>query len=648
MKTKFYLILIVLMNAHAAFSQFNKEVLFNMENVDLLTRPNAPNTYDFGMGVKSINLDATKQATPGSKAFINYYCSEDYVGIHFFSDIFNSSNNQHADWSKYSQNAYITFWINTNDGGAVILVIGWNDGTSSEKYWSSHNITINTNGKWEKHFIKLSDLVYRDNWGNGEITFPDLTIEPKLLTVVFENPRKDISSSPMVNLSIDDIEIWDTPLDAPLKVIASEDRDIVCGEYTQLSASTNYQGAEKLSYLWTPSEGLSAVDIPNPIINISSNTTYTVTVTTPDAGSAKDSVNVKIQPLTVSIQNQIISCGNTAQLKLNTNYTGTDQLKYKWTPSDGLSSDSIENPFVTLNAIVEYSVEVKTENGCTANSRFVLNPSVIDIGASICMVTVDSADKNVVVCQQDPNAAVDSFYIYRESLNQTDQYDLIGKISNSETNEFVDSNSNTRLQSNKYKIAIKDICGFTTSKSAAHKTMHLMVNRGVGNNWNLIWEPYIGAPISNYKIFRGTSKSDLIQIGSSSGSNISFTDETSPTGDVYYQVALELNQSCTRLKSAGNVFIRSNIINTKEISTNIITKSKTEAITFPNPATDVLNIRTSGSSNLSILIFDLNGKQVFCKQINAESIDISNLSKGIYTLKLNDSGSITVSKFVKE
>lgn len=105
---------------------------------------------------------------------------------------------------------------------------------------------------------------------------------------------------------------------------------------------------------------------------------------------------------------------------------------------------------------------------------------------------------------------------------------------------------------------------------------------------------------------------------------------------VYYQVAVEVNQSCTMLKSAGNNYIRSNIFSSKELSTNTGTISGTEALIFPNPASKVLHVKTSGSPNLTLLVFDIYGKQFHCQQIDSQTIDISNLSNGIYTLEIID------------
>ena len=48
------------------------------------------------------------------------------------------------------------------------------------------------------------------------------------------------------------------------------------------------------------------------------------------------------------------------------------------------------------------------------------------------------------------------------------------------------------------------------------------------------------------------------------------------------------------------------------------------------------------------MIIDLQGKQILNKKISSDQIDISNLPKGYYTVKLIDAGNVLINKFVKE
>ena len=71
-------------------------------------------------------------------------------------------------------------------------------------------------------------------------------------------------------------------------------------------------------------------------------------------------------------------------------------------------------------------------------------------------------------------------------------------------------------------------------------------------------------------------------------------------------------------------------------------------IFFPNPATDKLYLKNRNYAKSIVLIYDLEGNQVLSKRMDSYPIDISNLEKDIYVVKLVDSGNVMISKFIKE
>lgn len=70
---------------------------------------------------------------------------------------------------------------------------------------------------------------------------------------------------------------------------------------------------------------------------------------------------------------------------------------------------------------------------------------------------------------------------------------------------------------------------------------------------------------------------------------------------------------------------------------------------FPNPATNRLNISAKETIQ-NADVFNVLGKKVMSLNINktTESIDISNLSSGIYLVKYNSNGKVGTAKFIKE
>jgi len=76
---------------------------------------------------------------------------------------------------------------------------------------------------------------------------------------------------------------------------------------------------------------------------------------------------------------------------------------------------------------------------------------------------------------------------------------------------------------------------------------------------------------------------------------------------------------------------------------------KSEINIFPNPAKDKIYITSSSSlQNTDVEIYTVSGKLVFKDKLKHNSVNINNLSKGIYCIKLSTSQIQTTKKLVKE
>jgi hypothetical protein len=427
------------------------------------------------------------------------------------------------------------------------------------------------------------------------------------------------------------------------------EKSVVFGESIQLSATTNFPNPETLTYSWFPAEGLSQTDISNPIVTAKKDITYTLTVTTPDGNIDKAVVRIKVIPFVATANDQTISCGNTAQLNVSTNYTGTGILTYDWQPKDKLDNSTIKNPVATLIQATDFTVTVTTPNGAVAQKNVHINISRINYQPELCLVSVDSKNKNVLVWTQPEGSAIQDYLIFRESLIQTDFYDLIGSVASSAESVYTDVASNALVQSNKYKIAARDNCGFVTNQSIPHKTMHLSINKGQGNSWNLIWEPYDGFKVSSYKIYRGSSIDNLSLIGSTAGSANSYSDFTSTEGDVYYQIEVLAPSPCNALKSTAFTSTRSNVAsNIYEAISSEITKDDLRI--FPVPVKDKLYINRDLSCITVMVILSIDGRVElsFKQPVTNESVNVSSLSRGVHLLKIADSEVISIQKFIKD
>jgi hypothetical protein len=79
--------------------------------------------------------------------------------------------------------------------------------------------------------------------------------------------------------------------------------------------------------------------------------------------------------------------------------------------------------------------------------------------------------------------------------------------------------------------------------------------------------------------------------------------------------------------------------------------SETTFTICPNPANDKITVETSSTPAVSQLsIINLNGQEVLASQISEPKtqIDISNLPRGVYFVRLTNDRTVEVRKFVKE
>jgi len=431
----------------------------------------------------------------------------------------------------------------------------------------------------------------------------------------------------------------------PFSILAS-DVNIVCGGNATISTSTNYNGTGNISYLWQPGYGLNDSIIPSPITKPDHTITYSISAISTDGCNALKSINVNVLPLTIEGTNTNISCGNSTTLYANTNYNGLGPLTYLWQPADNLDNSNIANPVAKPNHNTVYNVTVTTDNGCTASNDFLVTVNEIPFTPEICIVTVDSMNKNVVIWDKPSTSAIDSFYIYKET-EATNVYAKIGSVSYNAYSSFVDTNSFPNIQSNKYKISIYDKCNYETAKSEPHKTMHLSINQGSGNSWNLIWEGYEGFNVSTYRIYRGSDHKNLTLIGTSPASNTQYSDFSAPEGYVYYQIEILSPNVCNPYKSINS--IRSNIATNAPLSIDEI--SLLDFKIYPNPATNYLIILTKElAKEYTLSILNINGQELLKQTIKGgkTQIDISELQGGVYFVKLIGDKTVGLRKIIKE
>jgi hypothetical protein len=267
----------------------------------------------------------------------------------------------------------------------------------------------------------------------------------------------------------------------------------------------------------------------------------------------------------------------------------------------------------------------------------------------ICMISVDENNHNEIIWKKQEEVV--SYNIYREGI-YSGMYDLLATVDYYEPNKWVDMESNAKTRSYRYKIAaIGGVCNSESLFSDAHKTMHLTINAGMSNSWNLIWTAYEGMNYSTYNIYRssGDTIGDLQFIGTMPSGNTTFSDFSAPQGYVYYMVEILLNETCNVGKAGSS--IKSNIAtNNPHVAVNEDVAISNISV-YPNPTTEELRIESGGLRISNVEIFDVYGRKVLSpmSQPYPEAVlNISHLSAGVYFVRISTETGEVIKRVLKE
>jgi len=275
---------------------------------------------------------------------------------------------------------------------------------------------------------------------------------------------------------------------------------------------------------------------------------------------------------------------------------------------------------------------------------------------NICMVSVDSlSGKNVIAWETRDNALIEEYLVLKET-EIADNYVEIGRVSKNEPGFFTDETSDPKVKATRYKVAFRDNNDRQYPAGTLHQTIHLTISQGVGNSWNLIWNPYLGFPVSTYRIYRSNGVENMELIGTTSGNFTSFTDYSAESGSVYYMVEVINPNPCNTgsLKSGTTERSYSNIAS-YIVNDSDDGRSTVDLALYPNPASEHLRVRADVpySPAITVSILDMQGRTLGSFNIsssalsNGYEIPVSNLGSGVYTLKISSPEFTGMKRFIK-
>lgn len=169
------------------------------------------------------------------------------------------------------------------------------------------------------------------------------------------------------------VEVQDLP-----DLAVSPDTAVCLGESVQLQAS----GAE--AYNWTPTTGLSASNVPNPIASPTSSTTYFVTGISENGcrRSLPITVTVNSLPIAEAGPDEEICEGERISLQ------AIGGSSYSWSPTNGLTNPTSATPLASPRVTTTYSVTVTDDEGCQGTDSVVV---VVNALPNIAITPPDTA-----------------------------------------------------------------------------------------------------------------------------------------------------------------------------------------------------------------------------------------------------------------
>jgi hypothetical protein len=269
---------------------------------------------------------------------------------------------------------------------------------------------------------------------------------------------------------------------------------------------------------------------------------------------------------------------------------------YTYTWSDSTSGEDISGLSPGY-----YQLTVTDDMGCELHETFRIDYARPYANNLICMVTVDGdLEKNRIVWEKTYGKGIVQYNIYRKD-DPDGEYKYVGSGSAEKESVFIDTSSDPRQQSYRYKIAGVDTCGSESVLSPYHRTMFLSTssdNETILLKWQSYELEHGEMNFISYIIYRGNSPTELSPLDTIAGGQTEYTD-TDPVAlenIMYYRIGGIMAGPCQPGKNGtlaeNNGLSLSNLADNK----NQITFTRDAAVesdgvkVYPNPFEQELNI----------------------------------------------------------
>ena len=539
------------------------------------------------------------------------------------------------DGNTYTANNNSATWLLTNAGGCdsivtLDLTINPNDFDisfeSSQQLFTAPPFAV----AFSNTSPDLSNYTYTWYWGDGTSTASNNAtvfheyLNNGLYTVTLEATNNSTGCTDQTTFTDYIYTTGGVSCTHSASILQSGPIDACDGQTVILTCNSD----PNFTYQWRRN-GVYISGNNNDSLYVTSTGSYAVIITENNCSVNSSEILVNFTP---SIPTPIITSTGLIQSCVGGSVildAGAGYDTYLW--STGGTSQTEE---VTTSG--DYTVTVSDLLGCSLTSNvFTVNASFMQ-PQQVCIVGIDSLSNfNRVVWEKPISDGIDYFNVYKEG-SAANVYDLIGSVPYDDTAVFVDVNSNTAVQAYRYKVSIVDTCATESALGEFHKTIHLTINQGVGQTWNLIWNHYEGLSFPSYNIYRGTDPSNMSLLETIASNLNSYTDLDPPVGaSIYYQIEVVNTNGCDPLKATDYGVSRSNIAAVGVVN-NIELISGSINI-FPNPTSNLMTIQSETELNNKFKVYDQQGRMVMKGKLTGKITDVSlgKLSRGAYTIQVD-------------
>ncbi|MDV7185788.1 T9SS type A sorting domain-containing protein [Lutibacter sp. TH_r2] len=164
-------------------------------------------------------------------------------------------------------------------------------------------------------------------------------------------------------------------------------------------------------------------------------------------------------------------------------------------------------------------------------------------------------------------------------------------------------------------------------------------------NMNDVGSGAYGANVTRLKIIQNISFTAIIFPGTATQTTYNYYDNS--TGNlVFRNTSINLSVPGAGISENTEVMeVLSNVV----LGTSEYSLVKNTLNIFPNPVSDILNIKLSNSENIKALtISDLNGRVVYkTNELNSE-LNVNSLSKGMYFVSIETNKGVLTEEFIKK